>query len=79
MEIRARKCQLSLKYYDWTSSPGAGIVNQAPNLIKDTKSRFHYDFCGDLGIKKIFMQPVHSYQPDFALFCMMNRGIRDVS
>ncbi|CAJ0761857.1 1075_t:CDS:2 [Entrophospora sp. SA101] len=45
-----------------------GIVNQAPNLIKDTEHRLHYDFCGDLGIKRIEQQAFNSYQPQFHLF-----------
>jgi len=75
VEIRARKCQLTLTYYQWIRSQGAGIVNQAPNLIKDKNEhnpiegqRLHYDFCGDLGIKRIEQQAFNSYQPKFHLF-----------
>ncbi|CAG8595808.1 11078_t:CDS:2 [Ambispora leptoticha] len=37
------------------------------NLL-DEQYRLHYDFCGDLGIKKIEQQAFTSYQPKFQLF-----------
>jgi hypothetical protein len=52
---------------------GRGIVEHG-NLIKLTSEklednqRMHYDFCGDLGIKKIEQQSFLSYQPKFQLF-----------
>lgn len=31
-------------------------------------SRMHYEFCGELGIKRIYQSDFDTYQPKFALF-----------
>jgi len=50
-----------------------GTLEQGP-VIKTTSDNFednqrmHYDFCQDLGIKKIYQGAFTSYQPKFHLF-----------
>jgi hypothetical protein len=52
---------------------GTGIIEQAPKLIAQSQnnlmesSRLHYDFCDDLGLKRIYNNEM-GYQPKFSLF-----------
>jgi hypothetical protein len=56
---------------------GSGIIDKAP-VTTDPDHRMHYDFCGDLGIKKIYQQAFTSYQPKFALYKAVNLGVRNI-
>jgi len=73
LTIRAKKCALALSYPTWVNSQGIGTLEQGP-VIKTTSDNFednqrmHYDFCQNLGIKKIEEQAFLSYQPKFHLF-----------
>lgn len=73
LTITAKKCPLSLSYPTWVNSQGMGTLEQGP-VIKTTSDNFednqrmHYDFCQDLGIKKIYQGAFTSYQPKFHLF-----------
>lgn len=73
LTITAKKCPLSLSYPTWVNSQGMGTLEQGP-VIKTTSDNFednqrmHYDFCQDLGIKKIYQGAFTSYQPEFQLF-----------
>ena len=80
--IRARKCKLALYYWNWQRQGGRGVLEYAPNnLIEEVKeydengqpknlmqsSRMHYEFCGELGVKRIYQSEFHTYQPKFSL------------
>ena len=72
VSIRARKCPLSLYYWNWMRGAGMGIIEKGP-VITDTNQRMHYDFCGDLSIKATYEQ-AFEYQPRFVLFQARNAG-----
>lgn len=42
-------------------------------------SRMHYEFCGELGVKRIYQSEFDSYQPKFSLFYADHAGKRDPS
>jgi len=74
VQIKAKKCPLFLYYWNWMLKiRGTGIVEKAPKLIKESQkdlmesSRLHYDFCDDLGLKRIYHNEM-GYQPKFSLF-----------
>ncbi|CAG8606142.1 13611_t:CDS:2, partial [Cetraspora pellucida] len=65
--------------------PGRGTITHAPdNFIKEPSkdlvesSRMHYEFCGELGIKRLY-QSSFEYQPEFYLFQVMNMDSLDGS
>ena len=93
VQFKARKCPLSISYPTWLSRSGVGVLEQGP-VVKDYSDkpildkkgrkllvghRFHYDFCQDLGIKKVWQQPMLSYQPKFAFFYIDKAGIRGIN
>jgi hypothetical protein len=83
VNIWAKKCPLPNYYWSWMlRTRGEGCLEIAPNsLIKDSKklmesSRRHYEFCDDLGIKRIYHDQMSSYQPKFSLFMAMIKPIK---
>jgi hypothetical protein len=60
---------------------GTGIIEQAPKLIAQSQNnlmesaRLHYDFCDDLGLKRIYNNEM-GYQPKFSLFMAMIKPIK---
>jgi len=73
VQIKVSKCALAVSYPTWLNTSGMGTLEQGP-VIKLTSDNFednqrmHYDFCQDLGIKKIYQGAFTSYQPKFHLF-----------
>src|SRR5439155_5199717 len=65
VSIRARKCPLSVYYWNWMRGGGMGNLIKGPIQVENTK--MHYDFCGDLSIKASYQQ-AFGYQPRFAFF-----------
>ncbi|CAG8847896.1 3633_t:CDS:1, partial [Racocetra persica] len=50
---------------------------QPKNLMQS--SRIHYEFCGELGIKRIYQSEFATYQPKFSLFYADHAGKRTPS
>lgn len=71
-QIRARKCLLGMYYWNWMRGGGTGFLEKGP-VIEDKGQRMHYEFCGDLGIKKVYQKDL-GYQPKFALFKAISEG-----
>jgi hypothetical protein len=53
---------------------GVGFLEKGA-VIEDKGQRMHYEFCDELGIKKVYQQAFSSYQPEFSLFKSINRGL----
>ena len=51
---------------------GIGFLEKGP-VIEDKNKRMHYEFCDELGIKKIYQKDL-GYQPKFALFQAISEG-----
>jgi hypothetical protein len=62
-------------YWNWMRGSGVGFLEKGP-VIEDREQRMHYEFCGDLGIKKIYRQ-IFSYQPKFALFKAVDEDVHE--
>ncbi|WNE40731.1 MAG: hypothetical protein mread185_000188 [Mycoplasmataceae bacterium] len=73
VQIKAKKCFLFPYYWNWMKTRGTGTIEQAPKLIAQSQNnlmesqRLHYDFCDDLGLKRIYNNEM-GYQPKFSLF-----------
>jgi hypothetical protein len=50
-----------------------GFLESAP-IIPTPKNRMHFDFCGELGIKKIYHSSFKSYQPRLAVMRCRSLG-----
>lgn len=77
-KLKLKNARISVSYPTWLNTGGVGVLEKG-NIIKDVNKRMHFDFCQNLSIKKTWQQPMHSYQPDFALFSMVNKPTRDVT
>ncbi|CAI2190364.1 16806_t:CDS:2 [Funneliformis geosporum] len=70
-------------------SRGKGVLEQGPVIKEDSpnsdgtpknlmqSNRMHYDFCSNLGIKRIYQSEFSSYQPRFSLFRAFGKGKGD--
>ena len=78
-------------YWNWQRQGGRAVLEHAPNnLIEEVKeydengqpknlmqsSRMHYEFCGELGVKRIYQSEFQTYQPKFSLFYADHAGKR---
>ncbi|CAG8437608.1 6968_t:CDS:2 [Ambispora leptoticha] len=52
---------------------GAGYLEEG-SVINDKNHRMHYEFCNDLGIKKVYHRAFQSYQPKLTIFKAVNKG-----
>ncbi|CAI2196376.1 1192_t:CDS:2, partial [Funneliformis geosporum] len=75
----------------WRKHQGKGILEQGPVIKEDSpnpdgtpknlmqSNRMHYDFCSNLGIKRIYQSEFSSYQPRFSLFRAFPVGKKNVA